>query len=33
MRRLADSESPVPEDRDREGDRGFWSKVKEAFRA
>jgi molecular chaperone DnaJ len=33
MRRLADTESAVPEDRDREGDRGFWSKVKEAFRA
>jgi len=30
---LAEIESEIPADRDREDDRGFWSKVKEAFGA
>jgi molecular chaperone DnaJ len=31
MRRLAEIESAVPEPRGRDGDRSFWSKVREAL--
>jgi molecular chaperone DnaJ len=33
LRQLAEVESEIPADRERDTDRGFWSKVKEAFGA